>query len=151
MAADGQPRTYTAAEREEALRLYLDMGPAEAGRRLSIRPGTIRQWAFKAGLTDKRHATARAGAAAARLTWAQRRADVARRAGDAAALFVEDAIASDKARDRRDLMASFKMAAEGAQLLSPAAGRPAGERRVAWTRRGRRHVRARRAVSDGAR
>lgn len=118
MAKSRPQRSFTAAQRVEALRLYREVGPAQAGRQTGIPAGTIRQWAHREGLADSRHATAQARIKAARLTWQQRRAEVAMRAGDAAALFVEDAIASAKPRDRRDLMASVKMAAESAQLLS---------------------------------
>jgi hypothetical protein len=118
-ATDGSlPRSYADAERNEALSLYLEVGAAEASRRCGVPAGTIRQWAHRRGLTTARTASARASVEAARLTWAQRRAEVATRAGEGAATFLDDAIAEKSARNRRDLMAAFKMAAEGAQLLS---------------------------------
>jgi hypothetical protein len=117
MAADGQPRTYTGAEREEALRLYRDLGPAETGRQLDIPAGTVRQWALRAGLTDSRHATARAGTAAARQTWAQRRAEMTVRLGEIAAEFLERAIKASKSRDSINYMGSASRAIDRAQLL----------------------------------
>jgi transposase-like protein len=121
-ATDGsQRRTYTDAERNEALALYLEVGAAEAARRLGFAAGTIRQWAHRAGMTDTRHAAAKAGVAAARLTWAQRRAAITVRFGDAAASFLEKAIGEKSARNSRDLMASADMAVKNAQLLSDGA------------------------------
>ncbi|MCL4309924.1 MAG: hypothetical protein M0Z32_04895 [Actinomycetota bacterium] len=45
-------RTYTTAEKEEALALYADVGPAEAGRQTGIPKATIRKWAHRSGLTN---------------------------------------------------------------------------------------------------
>jgi len=43
-------RTYTDAEKAEALRLYVEVGPNEAGRRTGIDPGGITRWAKAEGL-----------------------------------------------------------------------------------------------------
>jgi transposase-like protein len=91
MAKDG-PRTYTAKQREEALALYVEHGPAEASRRCGIPSTTIRQWGKRSGKTSPRADRAAAGAVAARLTWAARKAEVAQRSGEAAAEFLERAI-----------------------------------------------------------
>lgn len=46
--------TYPAEVRAEALRVYAEHGPAEAARRTGARSGTIRRWAFRAGVTSPR-------------------------------------------------------------------------------------------------
>jgi len=51
MDADASPqRTYTPEQREEALRLIAEVGPAEAARQLGLKSGTLRSWASRAGL-----------------------------------------------------------------------------------------------------
>ena len=52
-AANRNP-AYPAVVRAEALRIYAERGPAEAARRTGVRSGTIRQWAFRAGVTSPR-------------------------------------------------------------------------------------------------
>lgn len=113
-------RSYGESERAEALRLYREHGPAEAARKTGIPSNTIRSWALRAGEGLSRQDTARANVAAARLTWAQRRAEVAVRSGEMAAGLLERAEGA-KPRDARDLMASFKIALDAAQLLDGAA------------------------------
>lgn len=44
------PRTYTDDEKQEALLLYVDHGPAEASRRSGINALTISSWAKRSGL-----------------------------------------------------------------------------------------------------
>lgn len=110
-------RSYTDAQRAEALEAYREHGPAKAGRRTGIPAGTIRQWAKRGGLTSARTASAQASVAAAHLSWAQRRADVCMRAGEVAADLLERAAASGKHREVRDFMASFAVAIDKAQLL----------------------------------
>lgn len=44
-------RTYSAEDKERALALYADAGPAEAGRQTGIPKATIRKWAQRAGMT----------------------------------------------------------------------------------------------------
>jgi hypothetical protein len=58
------------------------------------RASTIRKWAERSGLRTKhdRGCAVAAAVDGARLTWTQRRADVAQRSGDAAAIFLERAI-----------------------------------------------------------
>lgn len=46
---------YTAAQRKEALKLYVEHGPAEAARQCDIPSGTIRSWAHKDGLARLRY------------------------------------------------------------------------------------------------
>jgi transposase-like protein len=46
-------RRYTDEERTKALDLYLEHGPAEAGRRTGISARTIATWARRAGLKSE--------------------------------------------------------------------------------------------------
>jgi hypothetical protein len=116
MATDG-PRTHTAEQREEALTLYVEHGPAEASRRTGIPSSTIRAWGRKAGKTSPRAERAVAGAEAARLSWAQRRAEVALLAGEAAQELVEKMRASSKPREAADWSRAFAISVDKAQLL----------------------------------
>ena len=68
-------RNDTREERENALKLYVEDGPAEASRRCGIPSAPIRKWGERAGLKSPR--ADRAVAEAARLTWAARKAEVA--------------------------------------------------------------------------
>lgn len=45
---------YTDEQKREALKVYAEYGPAEAGRQTGIPRGTISQWARRAGVTDTR-------------------------------------------------------------------------------------------------
>lgn len=121
MATDGHPRTYTPEQREEALRLYLEVGAAEAARRLEIPAATVRKWAQRAGLTAARREHAQAAIESARLTWAQRRGEIVVRFGEAADGFLTKARKTKSARNARDLMAAADMAVKNAQLLSDGA------------------------------
>lgn len=52
-------RRYTAQEKERALALYTDLGPAEAARRIGIPKNTIGKWAQRSGLTGLSPLTAK--------------------------------------------------------------------------------------------
>ncbi|MBE0467587.1 MAG: hypothetical protein IBX71_10250 [Candidatus Desulforudis sp.] len=52
-------RRYTAQEKEQALTLYADVGPAETARKTGIPSGTIRKWAQRSGLTGLSPVTAK--------------------------------------------------------------------------------------------
>jgi len=60
---------YTAEQRAEAERLYVEHGTAEASRRTGIKAATIGSWAHRSGLASKRLETVQQGM----LAWAQRR------------------------------------------------------------------------------
>jgi transposase-like protein len=128
MDSDGRTRrSYTSAERERALRLYVEIGPAAAGRELEIPSATIRKWAQRAGTSIKQE---RAGASiaaieGARQTWAQRRAELALRSGEAATRFLEQAIDAGS-RGAADWMRAFKISIDAAQGLSVAVDREGG-------------------------
>lgn len=84
------PRTrYDPERKAEALELLATVGKAEAARRTGIPAGTIASWGSR-GSVSAPPADATAAATAARLaTWADRRAELGRRAGEVAALALE--------------------------------------------------------------
>ena len=51
-AVEWRPTGYPPHVRERALTLYREHGPAEAARRLGLRPGTVRVWAHRAGMSS---------------------------------------------------------------------------------------------------
>jgi transposase-like protein len=116
MAKEG-PRTYSPEQREEALALYVEHGPAAAASRLGIPASTVRSWAKRAGKQSPRADRAVAGAEAARRTWAQRRADVALESGEAASELIERIRGTSKAREAADWSRAFAIAVDKAQLL----------------------------------
>lgn len=128
-------RSYTPEERQEALRLYVEHGPAEAERRCGIAKGTIAQWAYRErqkaeqrtrdgdsdpdphGVMD-RPAQASAAIEASRLSYAQRRAAIGRKAGAVAEAMLDKIIEGLKPRDAADAMRAAAMAIDKAQLLA---------------------------------
>lgn len=69
----GERRTYTPEQREEALYLYVQVGPAEAARRTGIPAKTIASWAGRSGMQSDAPEKTEAAVAAASLTIAQRK------------------------------------------------------------------------------
>lgn len=55
--------TYTASQREHACALYLEVGAAEAARRMNVSSRSIRRWASEAGLSAARDEKLEDGAA----------------------------------------------------------------------------------------
>lgn len=94
MIAAMQRQRYSDEQKAEALRLVVDVGPAEAGRRTGIPAGTIASWATRAGVTGERHTVATKAATEQRVaTIAERKARLA------------EALMGDLERMRRDLFA----------------------------------------------
>jgi transposase-like protein len=123
MDADASPqRTYTPEQREEALRLVAEHGPAEASRRLTIPAGTVRSWAWRYGVATPVPESERTRAAtdAAKLSWAQRRLELAKETGAVAADLLERIREATKAADVRSLASGFGVLVEKAQLLDGA-------------------------------
>lgn len=114
-------RSYSETEKKAALDIYAELGPAEASRRMGIPSGTIRSWAKRTGATVVRGETARANVEAARLTWAQRRADLTLQLGEAAQEFLDRSRKSTGAQVARTHMGSCVAAIEKAQLLDGSA------------------------------
>jgi len=124
MDADASPqRTYTPEQREEALRLIAEVGPAEASRRLEIPAGTIRSWAWRHGVATPVPESERTRAAtdAAKLSWAQRRLELGRETGAVASELLDRIREATKAADVRSLATAFGVVVEKAQLLDGAA------------------------------
>ncbi len=115
MASDG--RKHTPQQREQALALYVEHGPAEASRRCGVPSATIRGWAMRAGMSSPRAEQAKAGAQAAKLTWAQRRAEVALGSGEAAAELLTRIRKTTKPREAADWSRAFAICVDKAQLL----------------------------------
>jgi hypothetical protein len=116
-------RIYTPEQREDALRLIADVGPAEASRRLEIPAGTTRSWAWRHGVATPVPESERTRAAtdAAKLSWAQRRLELARETGAVASELLERMRDATKAADVRSLATAFGVVVEKAQLLDGAA------------------------------
>lgn len=112
------PRSYTDAQRQEALALYREHGPAEASRRTGIPGATIRSWAHRSGEEASEGAgRTRAATEAARLSWAQRRAQLCDATGSVAAEVLDRIRASKKANDARALAQTYGVLVDRAQLL----------------------------------
>jgi len=47
------PNHYTAEQKAEALRLYVDLGPAEAARQTGVPAGVVSKWGQRAGLVSE--------------------------------------------------------------------------------------------------
>lgn len=65
MATNRKRRSYTAAQKEEALYLYQEQGPAAASRATRIPKGTIVSWARRQGLQSDAAAKTKAATEAA--------------------------------------------------------------------------------------
>ncbi|MEX0755688.1 MAG: transposase [Actinomycetota bacterium] len=65
MVTKKRPRRYSAAEKETALALYVDVGPKEAARRTGVPQGTIASWARRAGVKTRTVSKAQAATDAA--------------------------------------------------------------------------------------
>ncbi|MEX2439673.1 MAG: transposase [Actinomycetota bacterium] len=76
MATKKRPRRYSAAEKETALALYVDVGPKEAARRTGIAQGTIASWARRAGVKTRTTSKAQAATEAAAAKAEQLRAEL---------------------------------------------------------------------------
>jgi len=114
-------RRYSTEEKALALALYLEHGPAEAGRLTGIPSATIRKWAQRDGVTVTRGLNARAGVEAARLSWAERRAELTIRSGEVAMMILERIDGTRSAKNARLLAAAYGTIVDKAQLLDGAA------------------------------
>lgn len=118
-AAASPKRSYSPEQREEALRLYRELGAAEAARRCDLPAATIRSWAHRNGIatTVPPSEQTRAATDAARLSWAQRRHALAESTGAAAADLLERIRAAKKPADVRALSLAYAALIEKGQLL----------------------------------
>src|SRR4051812_4950212 len=66
-------RKYTDEHRAEAIRLYVDLGPAGTAHQMGIPAPTIRKWAQRAGVTGPARSKSPAATEAARSEFDKRR------------------------------------------------------------------------------
>lgn len=117
-ATEGAPRAYTDEEKQEALELYRQHGPADASRRTGIKSATIRSWAHRNGEAGSEGAEqTRAATETARLSWAQRRAELTDETGAVAAAILDRIKVSRRSSDARALAQAFSVLIDRAQLL----------------------------------
>ncbi len=117
-ATEGAPRAYTDEEKKEALALRRTHGPAEASRRTGIKCATIRSWAHRSAEDASEGAEqTRAATEAARLSWAQRRAELTDETGAVAAAILDRIKVSRRSSDARALSQAFSVLIDRAQLL----------------------------------
>jgi transposase-like protein len=117
-------RSYTAAEKAEALELYRTDGPTIVEERLGIPKGTIAAWAARTGTQTVCIETTAARVVAKRLKWEERRADLADDIGNLARIALERAtrLAEEgNTREAKDLATTMAIAVDKAQLLTGAA------------------------------
>ena len=145
---------YTSEQRDEALRLHREKGPAKASQETGIPSATIRSWAHRSGVatTVPPSEQTKAATDAARLSRAQRRAKLAEDTGAVAAELLERIRGTRKATDVRALANGFGERVAKAQLLD---GGPServevseGERREQVTKL-RDEIAARREAKTG--
>ena len=117
MEANARPHRYTAEQRDAALELYREVGPAEAGRRLSIPSGTVRSWARRNGCAAVATENRRAAVEAARLTWEQRRSGLTVRLGEVAAELLER-VKKAEPGEAKALATALAILVDKAELLS---------------------------------
>jgi len=133
---------YSDEQRAEALRLYEEVGPAEASRRCGVPNATIRSWASRAGLGNSGEPKTLPARQRALERWETRRLTAADEFGDAAAQMREHALKAAKAKDEKMLRASAVAAGiftDKAQLLS---GNPT--ERLDWAKQATSDERAQR-------
>lgn len=120
-------RTYSAADREAAIKLASEVGAAEASRRLDIPSGTIRSWKHHAGEVDP-------PAGVDRQDWATRKAagaEAAWRTAEQAIARVRELLDGKSESSPRDRAASARRHLRHLQVgrraaLGSLARRPAG-------------------------
>jgi len=118
MAATDGNQQHAQDQKREALELYRQVGPAEASRRTGIKSATIRSWAHRNGEAGSEGAEqTRAATETARLSWAQRRAELTDDTGAVAAQMLERIKVSKRSSDARALAQAFSVLIDRAQLL----------------------------------
>lgn len=127
-------RTYTDAQKAEALDLAADVGLREAARRLGYPDATVRSWQHRAAkAADKAELMAVAAGAelepttpATTTTWQERRVALLPRLGEVAAKALdaaEQAVAKGDGRNAQALLTATGIAIDKAQLLAGGATR----------------------------
>jgi len=99
---------YDQDTRAEAVRLYVEVGAAEASRRTDVPARTIRRWASEAALSQARDKTLEDAGARLRVQMTEQRLELHARLGDEALNLLDRLSADDTAaKDVRDLAISF--------------------------------------------
>jgi transposase-like protein len=114
-------RTYTDAERAEALALYESEGPSAVQAKLGIAKATVAGWAKRTGTRTVRNERTAAAVEAARLSWEERRGDLVHRMGEVAERALERAdleVRTGSANDAKNLATTMAILVDKAQLLS---------------------------------
>lgn len=111
--------TYSEGVRKRALALYLEVGPAETGKRLGIPAATVRSWAQREGLATVAAEQRRDAVQAARLRWGQRRGQLRERFGEVA-LDMLDRLPDASPSAAKSLVTAAAICTDKAELLSRA-------------------------------
>lgn len=111
-------KKWTDEQRAQALEAFREHGPAEAERLTGIKRATISSWAHREGVQSVAPARTAAATRAAEQAWAQRRARLADKAGQAAETLLDRMFDTTEARDAKALVDAAREAAGVAQLLS---------------------------------
>ncbi len=111
---------WTKAQRDQALELYREHGPAEASRRCGIPTKTISSWAGRTGVRTDAPSHTDAAVRAAAMRWADRRLRLADKLGQLAETLADRAFDAEP-RDAKWLADAADRAVSNAQLLSGAA------------------------------
>ena len=154
MEAASPKRSYTEEQKAEALRLYREVGAAEASRQCGVNSATLRVWAHRAGLAGHVPPSEQTKAAtdAARRSWAQRRLELAEETGAAAADLLARIRKAKRATDVRALADAYKNLVVQGQLLDGAVTERvevSENERIDRVRAMRDEVAARRAARTG--
>lgn len=123
------PRKWSGDEKQRALGLYVEHGPAEASRQTGIPQGTIKSWASRLDLQQQQQDTTRRNTRAAverrKRSLEERRAVLTEKLGELAELGVDWALEALADPDRdvsvRDAIGAWTRAIHDLQLLSGAA------------------------------
>jgi transposase-like protein len=113
-----KPRSYSPEQREEALRLYQEVGPAEAARRLDIPAPTVRKWASRAAISAPNAKQTAAATAAAKLSREERAERLAAEALEAAGEFLARSRDGANPQNALALTKAFGETLRGSQLLA---------------------------------
>lgn len=117
---------WTDEQKAEALAIYVDSGPAAAGRLTGIPSGTIASWAARTPGLQRMHAERTAAATIAfqeqaALLWSETKAELVTTLAGLATSFahaVHDALESGNLRNAKEGMLALAIATDKAQLLT---------------------------------
>jgi transposase-like protein len=114
-------RSYTDADKADALALYESDGPTVVEAKLGIPKGTVTKWAKAAGTPTRFLENRSAGTQASALEWEQRRVDLAHRIGATAELALTratEALEGNSPREAQQAATTMAILIDKAQLLT---------------------------------